>query len=164
MDNVKQQISKLIQQYKFVAIILLLGMMLMLLPSKNTQETPISETNAATIAAPSAELEQILSQIQGVGRVRVLLTEAQGEQIIYVVDRDRSESGDSSSLREQAVVISGNDRTQQGLVSQVLPPTYLGAVIVCQGGDQPGVRLAVVEAVCDATGLSADKISVLKMK
>ena len=164
MDNVKQQISKLIQQYKFVAIILLLGMMLMLLPSKNTQEAPISETNAATIAAPSAELEQILSQIQGVGRVRVLLTEAQGEQIIYVVDRDRSESGDSSSLREQAVVISGNDRTQQGLVSQVLPPTYLGAVIVCQGGDQPGVRLAVVEAVCDATGLSADKISVLKMK
>jgi stage III sporulation protein AG len=164
LDNVKQQISKLIQQYKFVAIILLLGMMLMLLPSKNTQEAPISETNAATIAAPSAELEQILSQIQGVGRVRVLLTEAQGEQIIYVVDRDRSESGDSSSLREQAVVISGNDRTQQGLVSQVLPPTYLGAVIVCQGGDQPGVRLAVVEAVCDATGLSADKISVLKMK
>ena len=164
MDNVKQQISKLIQQYKFVAIILLLGMMLMLLPSKNTQEAPISETNAATIAAPSAELEQILSQIQGVGRVRVLLTEAQGEQIIYVVDRDRSESGDSSSLREQAVVISGNDRTQQGLVSQVLPPTYLGAVIVCQGGDQPSVRLAVVEAVCDATGLSADKISVLKMK
>jgi hypothetical protein len=37
-------------------------------------------------------------------------------------------------------------------------------VIVCQGGDQPEVKLAVVEAVCDAVGLTADKISVLKMK
>ena len=46
----------------------------------------------------------------------------------------------------------------------VLSPTYLGAVIVCQGGDSPTVKLAIVEAVSNATGLSADKITVLKMK
>lgn len=164
MDNVKQQIGKLIKQYKFVAMILALGLVLMLLPSKSTQEMPASQGTVTPKADPAAELEQILSQIQGVGRVRVLLTEAQGEQIIYVIDEDRTESQDTQSLRQQAVLITGNDRTQQGLVSQVLPPTYLGAVIVCQGGDLPGVRLAVVEAVCDATGLTADKITVLKMK
>jgi stage III sporulation protein AG len=62
------------------------------------------------------------------------------------------------------VIITDSDRAQQGLISQVLPPSYLGAVIVCQAGDQPEVKLAVVEAVCDAVGLTADKISVLKMK
>lgn len=164
MDNLKQQLLKLIKQYKFVAMVLALGLVLMLLPSKNEPTEPASQTTVVTNADPAGELEQILGQIRGVGRVRVLLTEAQGAQTIYVLDRDSSESADTQSLRQQAVVITGNDRAQQGLVSQVLPPTYLGAVIVCQGGDLPEVRLAVVEAVCDATGLTADKISVMKMK
>lgn len=164
MDNVKQQLLKLIKQYKFVAMVLALGLVLMLLPPKSDRQAPATQATAVTNADPAGELEQILGQIQGVGRVRVLLTEAQGAQTIYVLDRDSSESADTQSLRQQAVVITGNDRAQQGLISQVLPPTYLGAVIVCQGGDLPGVRLAVVEAVCDATGLTADKISVLKMK
>ena len=60
--------------------------------------------------------------------------------------------------------MTGQDRAQSGLISQVLAPVYQGAVVVCQGGDQPGIRLQVVEAVCDATGLSADKVTVLKMK
>jgi stage III sporulation protein AG len=36
--------------------------------------------------------------------------------------------------------------------------------VICQGAADPAVRLAVVEAVADATGLGADRISVLKMK
>ena len=55
-------------------------------------------------------------------------------------------------------------RKQTGLVQQVNPPTYLGAVIVCQGADSASVRLAIVEAVGSVTGLSTDKITVLKMK
>jgi len=41
---------------------------------------------------------------------------------------------------------------------------YRGAVVVCQGGDNASVRLAVVEAVSNATGLTSDRITVLKMK
>ena len=105
-------------------------------------------------------LEAILSKIQGVGRVHVLLTEAQGSRTIYVQD----ESTSQDSLKTDAVIITDSSRSQTGLVCQVLPPVYQGAVIVCQGGDDPSVRLAVVEAVCDATGLSADRITVTKMK
>lgn len=39
-----------------------------------------------------------------------------------------------------------------------------GAVVVCQGADQPGVRLDVTNAVTAYTGLGSDKISVIKMK
>ena len=98
------------------------------------------------------------------GKVRVLLTVSQGERTIYVYDEDTSDTPDSANSRREAVVITDGSRAQSGLVSQVLPPVYLGAVVVCQGGDLPGVRLAVVEAVSAATGLTADKISVLKMK
>lgn len=163
MDSFKQQFLNIIKQYKFVALVFALGLLLMLIPQKESSEI-IPQTPVQTVQTPEEKLEQILSQIQGVGKVRVLLTIAQGEQVIYVHDENRSDSSENQSVNREAVIVTDQSRAQTGLISQVLPPSYLGAVIVCQGGDLPGVRLAVVEAVCDATGLTADKISVLKMK
>jgi stage III sporulation protein AG len=151
-----------VKEYKYVALILAIGILLMLLPEK--QEMPDSAPVQSSEGNLQAQLEEILSQIRGVGKVRVLLTVESGERTLYIRDEDRSESSENSQTRSQAVIITDSDRAQQGLISQVLPPSYLGAVIVCQGGDQPEVKLAVVEAVCDAVGLTADKISVLKMK
>ena len=62
------------------------------------------------------------------------------------------------------MILSGSDRSQTPVVQRMDPPTYLGAVILCQGADSPKVRLAVVDAVATATGLTTDKISVWKMK
>ena len=50
------------------------------------------------------------------------------------------------------------------MVRTIVPPVYLGAIIVCQGGDSPAVRLAVVEAVSNVTGIGSDRITVEKMK
>lgn len=154
-DSVKDFIKK----YRYVAIVLLAGVLLMCLPGKSsrTSAAPVSQATKET-ADTARELEQLLSQVNGAGEVRVLLTKAQGEKTIYQTDR----SGDGGNT--DTVVITGTDRVQQGLVRQVDPPVYLGAVIVCQGGDNPAVRLAIVEAVSDATGLGADRITVLKMK
>lgn len=160
MESIKDQFLKLVKQYKYVALILALGLLLMLLPEKSGEEITAVQPSVSEAPTMEEKLEQILTQIQGVGRVRVLLTVAQGEQVIYVYDENRSES----DISRDTVVITDSSRAQTGLISQVLPPNYLGAVIVCQGGDLPGIKLAVVEAVCDATGLTADKISVLKMK
>lgn len=163
MDSIKQQIISLIKEYKYVALILAIGVLLMLLPEKQA-EPQISSVPSAEPVSQEQRLEEILSQIQGVGRVSVLLTVSEGEKVVYVFDEDLSESTDNRSQSREVVVITDSERTENGLISQVLPPTYLGAVIVCQGGDLPQVQLAVVDAVSDATGLSADKISVLKMK
>lgn len=163
MDTVKQQVINLIKEYKYVALILAIGLLLMLLPEK--QEEPVqSQSVTSETVSQEERLEDILSQIQDVGRVRVLLTVARGEQVIYVYDEDSSDTADSQTSGREVVIVTDNERTQTGLISQVLPPVYLGAVIVCQGGDLPAVQLAVVDAVSDATGLTADKISVLKMK
>lgn len=163
MDSVKAQLQNLLKQYKFVLIILLAGLLLMLLPDTG-KEIPTADQESVQQEDPEARLEEILAQIQGVGKVRVMLTVAQGAQTLYIFDEDSNRTQDSESLRREAVILTDSSRAQSGLVSQVLPPVYLGAIIVCQGGDLPGVRLAVVEAVCDATGLTADKISVMKMK
>lgn len=164
MDGIKQQLIQLTNRYKYVLLVVLTGVLLMLLPMGSSDSGTTVSGEQSIQPAMDVLLEQILSQMQGVGEVRVMLTIARGEQILYIYDEDSSASEGSESTRRETVIITGQDRVQAGLVCQVISPVYQGAVVVCEGADQAAVRLQVVEAVCDATGLTADKVTVLKMK
>lgn len=167
MDRVAlgEKAGVFIKKYRYVILVLAAGMVLMSLPTGGSEKSEtLTATEPIREETMEARLESILSQIDGAGKVRVLLTQAQGEQVIYKEDVDSATGENTSSYRRETVTISDSDRGENGLVEQVNPPVYLGAVIVCQGGDSPSVRLAIVEAVANVTGLSTDKISVLKMK
>ena len=154
--------KELVRKYRYVLLVVLAGLFLMALPDGKNAKAPPEPAVAETEPSQNlqTELEEILSQIQGAGRVRVLLTQREGEQTVYQTDEDSTSSG----VRADTVLLNGSDRSQTGLVQQVNPPVYLGAVIVCQGADSASVRLAIVSAVGSVTGLSTDKITVLKMK
>ena len=150
----------LLKQYRYGLLILILGIGLMLFPldhSSGSDELPAQTVTEQDI---SASLEEILGKMDGVGRVQVLLTRSAGELTLYQTDVDMS----SDRRQENTVLVTDGSRAETGLIRQIIPPTYLGAIIVCQGGDRPSVKLAVVEAVAAVTGLTADKIRVLKMK
>ncbi len=155
-----------LSKYKYPLLVLLIGIGLMLIPGRK-QDAPTPEISQQTQPAQpdaAAQLEAVLVQIQGVGKVKVLLTQAAGESYLYQTDEDSNMSDSGSSNRKDTVIVTDADRNQNPILTQVLPPKYLGAVIVCQGAEDPGVKLAIVEAVSKATGLGTDKISVLKMK
>jgi stage III sporulation protein AG len=154
-----------VQKYRYVALVLAVGVVLMLIPtgSKPTKETALPTTQDRILSVEE-KLTQILRQVKGAGEVQVLLTEAMGEETIYQTNEDISQNDTSSSSRGDTVTITDSQRNEQGLVRQQNPPQYMGAIVVCQGGDQPTVRLAILDAVSKVTGLGADKISILKMK
>lgn len=156
--------KELFEKYKFVLLILCIGILLMTLPDYKSE--PVSHPASEITAAPEdmvSQLTEILGQIQGVGKVRVMITESAAAETVYQTDVDRSEDADSSTCRVETVIIS-RDGSEQGLIRSVTPPIYLGAVIVCQGGGDPRVQLAVTQAVASVTGLGTDHITVLKMK
>lgn len=160
-----EKVTQIFQKYKYVALVVLLGFVLMSIPESETQSAEPQETQTQTqTLTPAEELENILSQIEGVGKVRVMLTESSGSEIWYQTDEDSTTSENSGSLRVETVIISDSDRGEQGLVKRVDPPTYLGAIVVCQGAGRASIQLAIVEAVSNVTGISADRITVLKMK
>ena len=134
--NVKSDVLGYWKKYRLVLLVLLAGLCLMMIPEKNDKPV-ISEVKQISQTSVEESLAAILSKIKGAGKVEVLLTEYQGKETIYQTE---------------------------GLVRQVNPPVYLGALIVCQGGDNPTVKLSIVEAVMDITGLSSNQITVLKMK
>lgn len=142
-----------------LSLILILGVVLMLLPISGKKDG--SSHEEITTAAPAAEplqeqLASILSRVEGAGKVQVLLTEQTGERINYQTD--------SNSAGTDTVITTDSSRNQTGLITQIDPPRFLGAIVLCQGADNPNVRLDLTQAVSNATGLGFNKITILKMK
>lgn len=159
MTVIRQKVTEWFGKYKYILLVVAVGIVLMLIPSGSKQSsttTQVVQVPAATISLAN-ELEEILSNIQGAGRVQVMLTVKTGEQTIYQTDSP-------STDRQDTVIITGGDRGQSGLVQQIISPTYRGAIIVCQGAESASVCLAIKEAVSKVTGLDTSQISVLKMK
>lgn len=154
------KVTEFIKKYRYVVLVLVIGIGLMLLPTGKAKEETESTQIPQSQPDMAQELQKILSQIKGAGDVEVLLTVSAGEKTVYQTD-DRSDSG---GVQRDTVIVTDGDRNEQGLVQQRFPAQYQGAIIVCEGAEKAAVRLAIVEAVADATGLGVDRISVLKMK
>ena len=144
---------------------MLIGIFLLCIPGKE-QEELIRQTQETVQQQKTLEqeLEDVLSKLDGAGKVRVLLTESSGSETYYQQDEDRMEDEGGKQIRSDTVILTDSGRGQSGLVRRVDPPVYLGAVVLCQGADSARVKLAVTEAVANATGLTTDRITVLKMK
>lgn len=156
-----------IRKYKFIALIIIAGLVLMSLPTGDKDEITIKSENVTEVEQTISfedELEETLNQIKGAGKVKVMLTVGQGEEIIYQTNYTVSTDSDTTKEDTDTVTIADADRNQNGLIRQKNPPVYLGAIIICQGADDPIVKLAITEAVAKITGLKTNCISVLKMK
>lgn len=174
MEQEKRKLSQLwpkLRKFKYPLLILLLGAFLLLFPGKGVRTNQTAEQEPTeSVEKPDCEerLEEILSQVQGAGKVRVMLTVRSGPETIYQQDTrlDTDSEEGSENIREEnnTVLISQGSGTEEPVISQVLGPDYCGAIVVCQGADNPQVKLSVVQAVCSVTGLGADQITVLKMK
>ncbi len=155
---------ELAKKYRYVLLVILAGLLLLLLP----EGEPEAQAQTQTVTQPAEpdleeSLTQILSQISGAGKVQVLLTQAAGEKILYQTDEDRTVGDTSTETHSDTVLLSGSGQ-ESGLIQQVLPPVYRGAIVICQGADNANVTLSIVKAVMSVTGLRSDCITVLKMK
>lgn len=163
--NAGERGKELLKKYRMVFLVVFSGLLLMMIPDggKNP-EVSIQEIGNSPQQDLQQSLQEILSMIHGAGKVAVLLTEKKGAETIYQIDADLSVREGAENQKHSTVITVNAAREETGLVRQINPPVLQGAVIVCQGGDDPKVKLAIVDAVMGATGLPSHCISVLKMK
>ena len=163
-NGISKRVTSGFEKYKYVICVIILGLLLMMIPQKETgSNNPQPAVSATAEVSVTEELSGILSQIRGVGRVKVMLTEQSARETVYQTDEEETNDTDRRSVRRETVLVSGNNG-EGGLVKTVNPPIYLGAIVVCQGADDPTVRLNVAKAVSAVTGISTDRITVLRMK
>lgn len=160
------KLGNILWKYRYAALILIIGMIILLIPGKKIS----SEIQTEEIDYSSKDiihensLEEVLQTIQGAGNVKIFLSIASGEEILFQNNTDLSGSGENRREQVETVLVTDSQRTQNGLIRQINPPKYLGAIVVCEGADNPAVKLAITQAVSKVTGLGTDHICVLKMK
>ena len=166
----KGRLMELFQRYKYALLVAAAGVVLMALPALGGGETreesdrqSVQEVEFGTEEL-EGRLEEALSQMDGVGQAQVVLTLRGGPSQVLAQDTQHEVREDQSQSSQTTVVVSKGSGNEEPVVLQQLSPQYQGARVVCSGGDDPGERLRVVEAVAALTGLGADKISVSKGK
>lgn len=160
-----QKVIKPIEKYKYVILVLIIGVVLMILPeNKSTDHTGTRDSLQQAVIPLNEQIAELLSKVDGAGKVEVMLSIETGEEILYQFDEDINTGEQTNTSKKETVVITDSQRNEIGLIKQTNPPNYLGAIIVCQGADSPRVQLALSDAVSKITGLSTDRISILKMK
>lgn len=123
------------------------------------------------------QLTEALSQVQGVGNVKVTVTmETTGKKIVEKDSPQDSqissqEDGEgarsntqSSSTQETTVYAEAENGTQMPYISSETYPEIRGVLVVAQGGGDPVLVQQIQEAVMALFHVDAHKIKVLKMK
>lgn len=121
-------------------------------------------------------LEDILSHIEGVGKVHVMMTLQNGIEYRYAADEKQSEdsvftyaSGTESPSKveqtensEQNYILVGGTGDKKPLVVTELSPSVKGVVVVCSGASDAVIRQRVTEAVTTAMGINSLQVCVIQ--
>jgi stage III sporulation protein AG len=126
--------------------------------------------------ALAAELEGLLSQIEGAGRVRISVSFARGPSYVFghntTSDTRSTEERDASGVLRtvsesattaQPVIMQDGQQGERALVTEEQRPTVAGVLILAEGARDSLVRLQLVRAIQALFMLPAHRITVLPM-
>ena len=161
------KVWKLLDQYKYVLIVIAAGVILLLWPSgKEGQAAPAGaaggqEQETFDLKELEEKLSRTLSQVEGAGKVTVTLTVKSGMEQVLASDRSTSVTERGSSVEDKTILVNSGSGQEAVRITQRWP-TFQGALVVCEGGDDMEIRLVMTQAVSALTGLGADRITVCK--
>ena len=167
-----QKLVAILERYKFVFVVILVGIALLILPDLGggtaAEAGQAASGEAASLnfdlEALERKLSSTLSQVEGAGKVSVALTAKTSTRQVLAQDASTEQKeGELTESRSTVVVSKGSGR-EEAVPLQQIYPQFQGALVVCEGADNPNIRLAMVEAVSALTGLGSDKISICKGK
>lgn len=123
----------------------------------------------------NSELEGILTNISGVGKVKVMITYASSETTIPVYNEESSEENTEETDSEggtrkvtqtdvrKEVIYEENDGSKTLITQKTTSPEIEGAIITAEGADNAEVKTNIIQAVEAVTGLPTHRIQVFKM-
>ena len=173
------------------AAIALLGVLLLIIAMPSGSKTAVNKTdNFETVSGTEAEettekedysaylenkLERVLAQMEGVGRVTVMITVSDNGE--SVVEKDASgssttttENDSSGGVRtvteeqsSETTVYLETDGESRPYVQKEKLPSIEGVIVVAEGGENSRIVSEISEAVEALFSVEAHKIKVVKM-
>ena len=154
--------------------------------SKNVKEVDtnkkLATTNQVQVEQVSKEdtlsqkLEAILSQIQGVGEVKVFINYSESSEVVAMYNENSKsstteETDTSGGIRkvqetdsQKDIIYQENNGTKTPMTKKVIEPKIEGAIITAKGANNIDVKTNIIQAVEAATGLPTHKIQVFEIQ
>lgn len=156
-----------------IVIVGIIGIVLILFseifkPDTKKPKTSIKELDVNTEEYKDQmqdELVNILSQIQGVGEVKVMVTIEGSTEYVFAEEENTKQDSSADKVSENyqnKYVIVDNGNTKEALVKKILKPKISGVIVVCEGGNSPSVSEKIYRAVSAVLDIPANKICVAK--
>ena len=104
-------------------------------------------------------LKNILSDVEGVGKINVFLTVDGGEEEVVLKNVETTVDNNVKTSIESIVLVGGKP-----YVIKVNYPKIIGVVIVCEGADNLDVKVKIIEIVTTTLKVDSDSVRIIKMK
>ena len=135
----------------------------------------IENDDSSDVNSIEKNLEDILTKINGVGKVKVMITYSKTAQTIPIYNTDSSEKNTEESDKQGGTrkVIETDTKTEiiykeeNGkkipITQSIISPILEGAIVTAQGAKNVTVKTNIIQAVEAVTGLATHKIQVFEM-
>lgn len=190
IKNIKERIEKLKDSNNRTKIILAVGLIALVLialseiiptakpAKKDIPKALLTEVIDAESYARSLEerLEEIVSNIKGAGRCKVMVTLRSGTEYIYASEEKNSSdttqqsgsggqqsSGVKQNSQSSLIVIRGADG-EEALKRTELMPRVGGVVVLCEGAGNPETEQRILSAVTTVLGISSKRVCITLLK
>lgn len=145
------------------------------LATTNNQTINQNQTQGTSETDLETRLEEILSQIQGVGEVKVLLNYSESSEVVAMYNETSRTSnteetdteGGTRTIQEtdtqKDIIYQEEDGQKTPITQKIVQPKIEGAIITAKGASQANVKTNIIQAVEAVTGLATHKIQVFEM-
>ena len=156
-------------------------------PDKNTDENTVKNSTTTKLVNGETKentdteqiensIKQILSKINGVGKVDVLITYSESSQVVAMYNETYKESqteeedtsGGTRTIAEvnkdKEIIYKEENGEKVPITEKVVMPKMEGALIVAEGANNAEVKTNIIQAVEALTGLATHKIQVFQLK
>lgn len=156
-------LSKFFSNKRVFAIVLFAFVAGIIMLTSGGESVKNISTETSTNAIDS-RLEEVLSQVEGAGKVKVLINYRQSGEKILAYDMESNTNAKDNSTENNSkseVVYDGN---KMPVVLKEYMPKVEGVIIVAQGGNVESVKRQLISGTVALLGIDEHKIEVLKMK
>ncbi len=139
----------------------------------STDNEEIIEDNDVNL---EKKLENILSKIDGVGKVKVLITYSETSEVVAMYNENQKESmteetdtgGGERKIKEvdnnREIIFKEENGEKYPVTQKVVLPKIEGAIVTAEGARNSEIKTCIIQAIEVATGLATHKIQVFAMQ
>ncbi len=150
---------KHIKGLPYIALALAAGIVLLLLPSGDSQTQTVSASLGDSYrTALEQEVAELLCEMEGVESCRVVLTLAYGYEYTYATDQRVAEH-EGGKETEKTVVLASQSGGEEPILLREKLPTVSGVAVVCPDADYVACA-RIKEMLCALFALSDEQISI----